>query len=88
MAVIIAVGLTDGELLFIKQDVGRSHVIQKTADICLCGDELHGNIITDFINGNGGILVHFTGNAVVKTVIQPIIGSLKWAVEMWILFDC
>ena len=72
MAVVIAVGLTDGELLIIQQDVGRSHVIREIADIHLCRDELHGNIIADLVNGNGGILAYLTGDTVIKTVIQPL----------------
>ena len=74
MEVVIAVGLTDGELLIIKQDVGRSHIIRKIADIHLCRDELHGNIIADPVNSDGGILAYLTGDTVVKTVIQPLSG--------------
>lgn len=74
MTVVIAVGLTDGELLIIKEDVGRSHVIREIADIHLCRDELHGNIIADRVNGNGGILTDLAGDTVVKAVIQPLPG--------------
>lgn len=59
MAVVIAVGPADGELLTIRQDVGGSHVIREIADIHFCGDELHGDIIADRVNGNGGIFPDF-----------------------------
>ena len=72
MAVVIAVGLADGELLIISQDIGGSHVIRKIADIHFCGDKLHGDIIADRVNGNGGILPDFACDTVVKTVFQPL----------------
>ena len=50
------------------------HVIRKIADIHFCRDELHGNIIADFIDSNGGILADFACDAVVKTVIEPLSG--------------
>ncbi len=56
LEIIQTVGPADGELLTIHQDVGGSHVIRKIADIHFCGDKLHGNIIADRVNGNGGIL--------------------------------
>ena len=59
MAVFVAIGLSDRELLIIKQDKGRSHVIWLETDINLCGDELHGNIITDAINRNRGVFATF-----------------------------
>ncbi len=68
MAVVITVGPADRELLIISQDVGGSHVIRKISYIHLCGDELHGNIIEDRVDGNGGILLDFAGDTVVKTV--------------------
>ena len=74
MAVIIAVCSADRELFILIQDVGRVHVIRKIADIHLCRNELHGNIIADAVNGNSGILADFAGNAVIKTVIQPLTG--------------
>ena len=74
MAVVIAVRLADWKLFTIKEDVGRSHVIRKIADIHFCRDKLHGNIITDFIDGNGGILADLARDAVVKTVIEPLSG--------------
>lgn len=72
MAVVITVDPADRELLIISQDVGGSHVIRKIAYIHLCGDELHGNIIADRVDGNGGILPDFAGDTVVKTVLQPL----------------
>lgn len=74
MAVVIAVGLTDRKLFTLKQDVGRGHVVRKITDIHFCGDELHGNIIADPVNGDGGILTNLACDAVVKTVIQPLPG--------------
>ena len=72
MAVVIAVRLADGELLVIKEDVGRSHVVRKIADIHFCSDELHGDIIADLVDGDGGILADFACDTVVKTVVQPL----------------
>ena len=72
MAVVIAVGPADGELLTIHQDVGGSPVIRKIANINLCGNELHGDIIADRVNGNGGIFPDFACDTVVKTVFQPL----------------
>ena len=72
VAVVIPVGLTDRKLFTVKQDVSRSHVIRKIAYIDFCGDELHGNIIADFVDGNGGILTDLACDAVVKTVIQSL----------------
>lgn len=72
MAVVITVGPADRELLIISQDIGGSHVIRKIAYIHLCRDELHGNIIADRVDGNGGILPDFAGDTVVKTVLQPL----------------
>ena len=46
----------------------------------LCGDELHGNIIADFVNGDGGIFTYLAGDAVVKAVIQPLSGL--WPARM------
>ena len=64
MAVFVTVCLTDGEFLTIRQDEGGIHVIREKTYIDFCRDELHGNIIADFVNGNGGILAHLTGDAV------------------------
>lgn len=72
MAVFIAVGPADGELLTIRQDVSGSHVIRQIADVHLCGDELHGNIVADRADGDGRILADFACDAVIKTVIQPL----------------
>lgn len=74
MAVVIAVGLPDWVLFAIRQDEGGSHIIRKIADINLCRNKLHGNIIADIVNGNSGIFPNLTGDAVVKTVIQPLPG--------------
>ena len=74
MAVFVTIGLTDRELLIIKQDKCGCHVIWLEMDIYLCGDELHGDIIADTINRNCGVLTDFSGNPVVKTVIQPLSG--------------
>lgn len=72
MAVFIAVGPADGELLTIRQNVSGIHVIRKIADIHLCRDELHGNIVADRVDGNGRIFADFACDAVIKTVIQPL----------------
>ena len=74
MAVVIAVGLPDWVLFAIRQYEGGSHIIRQIADINLCRNKLQGNIIADLVNGNSGILPYFTGDAVVKTVIQPLPG--------------
>ena len=79
MAVFVTIGFTDRELLIIKQDKCGHHVIWLETDIYLCGDELHGDIIADTINRNCGVLTNFSGNPVVKTVIQPLLGfRLMW----------
>lgn len=66
MAVVIAVGLPDGKLFAVKKDVGRSHVIQKIANVFLCEDKLHGNIVADLIDGNRRIFAYLACDAVVK----------------------
>lgn len=69
MAVFVAIGLANRELLIIKQNKCRRYVIWLETDIDLCGDELHGNIIADAINRNCGVLTDFSGNPVIKTAI-------------------
>ena len=44
-------------------------IIWSKTDIHFHGNKLHGDIKTDLIYGNGGILVHFSGNAVQETFL-------------------
>ena len=74
MAVLIAVGLPDGELLIFKQNEGRVHVIREISDIHFGRDKLHGHIIADLVDGNGRVLTNLACDTVVKTVIQPLPG--------------
>lgn len=75
MAVIMTVCPADRELCILIEDIGRIHVIGKIADIDFRRNELHGDIIADAVNGNGGVLTDFAGNTVIKTVIQPFTGK-------------
>ena len=72
MAVLIAVGPADGELLIFKQNESRVHVIREISDIHFGRDKLHGHIIADLVDGNGGVLANLTGNTVLKTLLQPL----------------
>ena len=70
MAVIIAVGPADGELLIFKQNESRVHVIRKKSDIYFGRDELHGHIIADLVDGNGRVLADLACDTVIETVLQ------------------
>ncbi len=74
MAVFIAVGLSEGKLLIFKQDECRIHVIREVTDINFGRDKLHGDIIADFVNGDGGVFPYLTCNTVIKAVIQSLPG--------------
>ena len=71
MTVFISIGTAEMKFFIFKQDKSRIHVAWNEAYIDLCGNELHGNIITDVINGDGRVFAYFTSDPVVKTVIQP-----------------
>lgn len=64
VAVLIAIGSADRIFLLIHQDVSSVHVIGQIADIDLCRDELHGDIIADVVNGNRGVLTDLTSGAI------------------------
>ncbi len=51
-------------MLPLVKDEGAGHVVRQEADIHFGGDELHGDIIGDFVDGDGGVLVHLPGDAV------------------------
>ena len=67
------------------ENKGSGHVSGLIADINLHGDELHGNIEAYFIDGNGGILIHFSGNTVQEAFIQPVTGLWSPAVGFCVL---
>lgn len=71
MAVLIAVGPADGELLIFKQNESRDHVIREKSDIYFGRDELHGHIIADLVDGNGRVLANLACDTVIETVLQP-----------------
>ena len=64
MAVRILICTKKRIMLSIVENKGRVHVRWLVADIHLHGDKLHGNIKAYLIDGNGGIFIHFSGNAV------------------------
>lgn len=70
MAVLIAVGPADGELLIFKQNESRVHVIREKSDIYFGRDELHGHIIADLVDGNGRVLANLACDTVIETVLQ------------------
>ena len=70
MAVLIAVGPADGELLIFKQNESRVHVIREKSDSYFGRDELHGHIIADLVDGNGRVLANLACDTVIETVLQ------------------
>lgn len=48
---------------FIK-DESRVHVFREIADLHFLGDELHGDVIADTVDGDGGIFPYLAGDAV------------------------
>ena len=71
MAVFVAVGPAEGKLLTIFEDIGTVHVIRKIPDIDLCGDELHGDVVRDVVDTDGGIPADLAGNAVIEAFLEP-----------------
>ena len=61
-------------MLPLVKDEGAGHVVRQEADLHFGGDELHGDIIGHFVDGDGGILVHFPGNTVQEALFQPFPG--------------
>ena len=70
MAVLIAVGPADGELLIFKQNESRVHVIREKSDSYFGRDELHVHIIADLVYGNGIVLANLACDTVIETVLQ------------------
>lgn len=64
MAVGILIRTKQWEMLSFVENKGGIHVGRLIADIYFHGDELHGNIKAHLVDGDGGILIHFSGNAV------------------------
>ena len=60
-------------LAFVK-DEGRGHVIRQEADLHFLRDELHGDVIGHFVDGDSGVPVHFPCDAVQETFLQPFPG--------------
>lgn len=74
MTVVISVCTADRKLLIVKEDEGRIHVVRKKTDVNLGRNELHRYIVTDFINGNGGIFANLTSDSVIEAFIKPLAG--------------
>ena len=70
MAVLIAVGPADGELLIFKHQESRVHGLREKSDSYFGIDELHGHIIADLVDGNGRVLANLACDTVIETVLQ------------------
>lgn len=75
MTVFIPVGQAKWKLFFFKKNKSRRHVVRKITDVHFGRYKLHGNIQTYVVDGNGRIFSDFTGNPVVKTVVDPFSGK-------------
>lgn len=60
------VGRPDGEMDALIQNVGLRHRAWQEADLDFHPDELLGRIIVSTVNGDTGVIIDLSGNAVVK----------------------
>lgn len=72
LQIIQPVGQAKWKLFFFKKNKSRRHVVRKITDVYFGRYKLHGNIQTYVVDGNGRIFSDFTGNPVVKTVVEPL----------------
>lgn len=58
-------------MLPVRKDISGRHIIRKEPDLYLLRNELHGHIIIDAVNRDGGIPVNPADNTVHEAFVQP-----------------